>query len=393
MSAVVVTGTGALSAVCADPADLWQAMTERREPVPESAPGIGPECGPGLWRRIADPLLDRAREELPSAGRSTHAAWAAVSQAVAQAGLTDADAVRMAVIVAGGVGDVEQAERWRGGEAAPADWPPTHRSAAVIADRLGARQSALDLSNACAGGAYAIALGAGMIADGTADVVVAAGVETASRLITASFNRLGALDPEGCRPFDRNRAGTSLAEGAGAVVLESAERARGRGVPVLGVVAGHGWTCDAHHATAPDPSGERITAAMRRALERADVRADDVGVVVPHATGTPLSDVTESTALGAVLGSRLGGVPVYSTKAALGHTGAASGLLSAVAAMAVLRHGIVPPNIAVKELDPDCPVWVPSEEVAVRGSHALVNAFAFGGHNICLVLAPAEDRP
>jgi 3-oxoacyl-(acyl-carrier-protein) synthase len=158
-------------------------------------------------------------------------------------------------------------------------------------------------------------------------------------------------------------------------------------------VAGHGWTCDAHHATAPDPSGERIIAAMRRAMERADVRADDVGVVVPHATGTPLSDVTESTALGAVLGDRLGEVPVYSTKAALGHTGAASGLLSAIAALEVLRHGVVPPNIAVKEPDPDCPVWVPSEEVSVRGSHALVNAFAFGGHNICLVLAPAEDRP
>ena len=394
MSTVVVTGLGALSCAGVDPDTFWKGMSDPVGPTTTPLAGA-PEADFGFtgWQRIPDGAVPGSDPAHPGLGRSTLAVREAARQAWAEARLVGHDPDRLAVFIASGVSDADAAERRRSGEEpTPQAWAPSHPAAAVIAAELDARAGATALSNACAGGVYAIAMGADLIASGGADVVVVGGVETASRLITASFNRLGAVDPLGCRPFDRTRGGTSLGEGAAALVLESEEHARARGAAVIGRVEGHGWSCDAHHTTAPDPSGAQVVTALRAALAEAGRDAADVAVVVPHATGTELSDATEVRALREVFGEHLDRVPVYSSKALLGHTGAASGALSAVAALLMLRHRTVPPNLPVAEPDPECDVLLPERSTPLAGDLALVNAFAFGGHNITLLLA-AEESP
>jgi 3-oxoacyl-[acyl-carrier-protein] synthase II len=276
---------------------------------------------------------------------------------------------------------------WRSGRAAPpAQWVPSFAQAGVVAEAVGAG-AATSLSNACAGGAYAIAMGADLIRSGDADVVVAGASETCCRVSVASFNRLGAVDPRGgCRPFDRRRAGTALAEGAAAVVLEREETARARGATPLARLLGSGWSCDAHHATAPEPAGEQVARALAQALDDGGRGPEDVCLVVPHATGTELSDPAECRALHRVFGGKAADIPLYSLKALLGHTGAASGVLGLVAAVLMLRRAELPANLPIEDQDPDCDVRVPAEAVPLTGSVGMVNAFAFGGLNVSLLV-------
>ncbi|OMI33882.1 beta-ketoacyl synthase N-terminal-like domain-containing protein, partial [Streptomyces sparsogenes] len=265
-------------------------------------------------------------------------------------------------------------------------------------------------SNACAASGYALSLAADLIRSGEADVVVAGGSEAYSRVGLACFNRLGAIDPERCRPFAADRRGTVFGEGAAVLVLESAEHARRRGVKtVYARLAGTGWSCDAHHATAPEPGGAQIERAMREALREAGALPDPgtagaatgpgavpggaeagrLGFVVPHGTGTELNDVVEVRTLAAVLGAAAPLTPLYSLKALLGHTGGAAGAFAALAAALVLHHGTLPPNVPVGALDPECEAPLPTAPTPVTAPYGLVNAYAFGGNNVSLVLQGA----
>ncbi|MFC0599940.1 beta-ketoacyl-[acyl-carrier-protein] synthase family protein [Streptomyces palmae] len=396
MTGIVVTGTGALSSFGGGTAAFWDAMRERRRTAPTPAEELGPELTPlTLCQMVPDGVVpDQPRRALGlPLGRATRAARQAAAEAAAQAGLVPgAPAGRTAVFFASGVSDAQQVEEWRAGTATPTEgWVPGYATAAVLAEEYGAQAAAGSLSNACAGGAYALAMGADLIRAGDADVVIAGGVEMYSRVTMGSFQRLGAVDPDGCRPFHRLRRGTGQAEGAAAMVLESEESARARGARPLARLVGSGWTCDAHHPTAPDPSGVQIARAMRLALEAAGRTADQVSAVLPHATGTQLSDVTECAALRQVFGPDAAKVPLYSLKALLGHTGGASGALSAVAAVLALEHGQLPPNLPVDDLDPECEVWLPTEPTTPRGRLVMINAFAFGGHNISLLFEGVEQ--
>ena len=389
MSGVVVTGLGAVSAVGSGVDALWAAMAAARRPEPvEVADLVGVVPTP-LANQVPAADLPAGPERAGSLplGSGSRLALVCAEQALGQAGLAAVDPARTAVLWASGVSDAALVDDWRSGRATPPDqWVPSFAQAGVVAEAVGAG-AATSLSNACAGGAYAIAMGADLIRSGGADVVVAGASETCCRVSVASFNRLGAVDPRGgCRPFDRRRAGTALAEGAAAVVLEREETARERGATPLARLLGSGWSCDAHHATAPEPTGEQVARALAQALDDGGRGPEDVSLVVPHATGTELSDPAECRALHRVFGGKAADIPLYSLKALLGHTGAASGVLGLVAAVLMLRRAELPANLPIEDQDPDCDVRVPAEAVPLTGTVGMVNAFAFGGLNVSLLV-------
>jgi 3-oxoacyl-[acyl-carrier-protein] synthase II len=324
-------------------------------------------------------------------GRATRFALEATRQAMTDAGLGDVAPSRLAVAIGTGMGDAGLHEQWRLTGAPPMQqWTPEFSVAAAVGAAIGAGGPNASISNACAASGFALSVAADLIESGEADVVVAGGAEGYSRVALGCFNRLGAIDPERCRPFDRERAGTVFGEGAAMLVLEAEEHALERGAPrVYARVAGAGWSCDAYHMTAPEPRGEQILRALRDALRRAGGDADAIGCVVPHGTGTELNDVVEANALRALLGPRCDTVPLYSLKGLIGHTGGAAGAFAALASALILAHGEVPANVALGEQDPECDVLVAEEPLALVGPLVVLNAYAFGGNNVSLALEAA----
>ncbi|MER6764765.1 beta-ketoacyl synthase N-terminal-like domain-containing protein, partial [Amycolatopsis sp. NPDC000746] len=311
MTDVVVTGLGAVCCQGAGVAALDRAMTAAVAAPPDTVP----DKGAGL--RI--PLMHRAPDIAATghdAGRAGRLAVTAAAEALADAGLTTPHD-RVVTVIGTCHGEALPREC-----RAEGDETPAFLVASAVADWLGGYAANTSVSNACAAGGYALTLAADLIAAGEADVVLAGGADAYSRVGWACMDRMGAVDPLCCRPFDAHRRGTVLGEGAGMLVLESAQYARARGAAVHARFAGAGWSCDAGHATAPDASGEQIERAMRQALTAAP------GCVIPHGTGTVLNDRVESRALRAVLGTRADDVPLYSLKALIGHTGGASAALA-----------------------------------------------------------------
>jgi 3-oxoacyl-[acyl-carrier-protein] synthase II len=370
----LITGIGVM-ACTGRGADAFWAGLEAASSAPSPAPDDGLELPP----------IYRAPDDGRAPGRVARLAWSAAREAVADAGLDGADTAGWHLVIGTGMGDAathEAAARARA-------WSPAFDVASTLAACLGATGGATSTSNACAASGYAVAMAADLIRGGEAEVVLAGGAEAYSRVALASAARLKAVDPARCRPFDRHRRGTMIGEGSAMLVLESEAHARRRGAPrAYAEVAGTGWSCDAHHPTAPDPSGEQMVRAMREALARARAEMEDVGVVVPHGTGTQLNDRVEAAALRRALGSH--DPPLYSLKALVGHTGGAAGGLAVAAGALILRHGRVPPNVALDEQDPECPVRLPQDgPVEVGTPVAMVNASAFGGNNVSLVLRAA----
>jgi 3-oxoacyl-[acyl-carrier-protein] synthase II len=254
-----------------------------------------------------------------------------------------------------------------------------------VANRLGLYGPRETLVTACSSGAAALAVGSELIAAGMADLVLAGGADAITRICYLGFNALKLLDPEPCRPFDRGRRGMSIGEGAGFLVLESADHARLREARVYAELAGHGMTADAHHVTAPDPEGRGMARAMIDAVARSGLAASDVGYANAHGTATPQNDRVEARALREVFGAE--GLLVSSTKSMIGHTMAAAGSLEAMATVLALVHDIVPPTAHLDSPDPeiafDC---VPHRARHAAMEHAISNSFGFGGQNVSLVI-------
>jgi 3-oxoacyl-[acyl-carrier-protein] synthase II len=303
----------------------------------------------------------------------------------------------MALVVGAVGGGMLEAEAWYWARARgerPPGWARALRSilpgshAETLGHRLRLGGPRHTVVTACSSGAVALAEAADLIADGVVDVALAGGVDALTRLCFMGFNALKLLDPEPCRPFDRDRRGMSIGEGAAFVVLETAERARARGARVYAELAGHGMTTDAFHVTAPQPEGEGMARAMQSALEAAGVSAAAVGYVNAHGTATPQNDRIEARAISRVFGE--GRLLVSSTKSMIGHTMAAAGGLEAVATVLALTHELIPPTANLATPDPeitfDCVPRV-AREAAVEC--AISNSFGFGGQNVTLLFRRA----
>lgn len=261
---------------------------------------------------------------------------------------------------------------------------PSHVIAAHIAAEFGCGGPATMLPAACAAGNYAIGWSLDALRAGRADLMLAGGADAFSRITYTGFARLGAIAPELCQPFDRNRKGMVPGEGAAVLVLERLEDALARGARIYAEVAGYGLSCDAHHMTAAHPEGDGAARAMREALRHAGLDAAAVDYVSAHGTGTPTNDRLETKAMKTVFGERR--VPASSIKSMLGHTmGAASAIESAVCSLAVAENR-VPPTINFAEPDPDCDLdCVPNEARDMEVGVAMNNAYAFGGNNASVI--------
>jgi 3-oxoacyl-[acyl-carrier-protein] synthase II len=345
--------------------------------------------------------------------RFSQLALVASEEALEQAGWSEElpyDPMRIGCIIATGIGGIETVEiqhdvmRDRGAKmVSPLGIPQymPNAAAAAVSMKHGLQGQMYGVVSACSGGAHAIGSALRMIQYGDADAVVAGGSEASlTPFGFACFNSMQALSPTGMsRPFDLRRDGFVMGEGAGVLVLEEADAAAARGATVLGEVVGYGSTSDAHHLTAPDPSGAPAARAISLALEDAGVNPDGVDYVNAHGTSTQLNDAAETVALKRALGEdQAKKIPVSSTKSAIGHLLGAAGAVEAVATVQTLAARLIPPTLGYEVPDPELDLdYVPgrARELALdngRPPLAISNSFAFGGHNVSLALQGATAK-
>lgn len=392
MTRIVISGLGVVSPYGAGIKAFWEGIAA-------GACAIRPITlieTEGFRCRIAAEVPASVMTGLDASRRRSRAdrlALAAAQEAVTDAHLTTEDRAVAALVVAAVGGGMLEGEAWYAEEVRTGRCSPRIRAlrsilpashAETVGHRLGLGGPKETVIMACASGAASIALGADLIRAGVVPVAVVGGVDALTRICFMGFNALKLLDPEPCRPFDRDRRGMSLGEAAAFLVLEDAERCRARGGPIYGEFLGAGMTTDAHHVTAPHPEGEGMLRAMHLALDAAGVTAGAVGYVNAHGTGTPQNDRVEALALGQIFSQ--GRVLVSSTKSMVGHTMAAAGTIEAIATVLTLQHGLVPPTANLRQPDPDVPFdCVPGVARPSPVEVALSNSFGFGGQNVSLV--------
>lgn len=407
---VVITGLGAVTPLGNDIAATWNALLAGRSGVAAITRfnASGHSCRIGGEVKGFDPLLFMSAKEAHRADPFIRYALAAALMAVEDAGLSRAssDPRLTGVLVGSGRGGVSTYERnmsaflkkgQRG--VSPFTTPMTlvNMASGYISMKLGAKGPCLDVSTACATGTHALGEAMWIIRRGGADVMVAGGAEAAlTPLVLAGFCQARALslrnaEPEkASRPFDRDRDGFVLSEGAGVLVLEEREHAEKRGARIYAELAGYGLSCDAYHYTLPDPDGDGPSRAMQLALGDAGMRPEEVAYINAHGTSTPSNDRIETLAIRKVFGKHADKLAVSASKSMLGHMlGAAGAVESAITALA-LSKGVVPPTVNYENRDPACDLdYVPNAARKLTAHAALSNSLGFGGINASIVLRRA----
>jgi 3-oxoacyl-[acyl-carrier-protein] synthase II len=239
------------------------------------------------------------------------------------------------------------------------------------------------IPTACASGNYSIGYAFDLIRTGRRVAVLAGGADPLSKLAFMGFNRLFAMAPDRCQPFDKNRKGMMLGEGSGVLLMESLDSAEKRGAGIYAEMLGYGLSCDAFNMTIPSEKG--VAKVMERAIKNSGIEKEDVGYISAHGTGTGLNDKTESAAIKDVFGAAAAQIPVSSIKSMLGHTMGAASALEAISCCMAIRDGVVPATINYETPDPECSLdYVPNESRKKTIKVALNNSFAFGGNNACV---------
>jgi len=240
------------------------------------------------------------------------------------------------------------------------------------------------ISSACASSSVAIGFASILIYSGKHDCVLVVAADAVTEFVFSGFSSLMALDPDKAKPFDKNRAGLSLGEGAGFILLMSEERARRENREILGQVAGWAVAGDANHMTGPSCDGSGLRLAIQKAIGKADISSDDVGCISSHGTGTVYNDAMEMKAYNAIFSKHP--IPLYSIKGAIGHTMGAAGLIETIIALRVLQERIIPPTVGLKDVDPEAKDWASLEKRNLGGGAILLNNSGFGGVNAALIL-------
>ncbi len=409
---VVVTGLGATTPLGGDVPTTWQAALS-------GASGARPLTQDWV-QELSLPVTFAAQLAVPASEILTRVetkrldpsgqfAMIATREAWADAGSPEVDPDRLGVVVASGIGgiwtllDAYDALKDKGPRRVlPLTVPMlmSNGPAAAVSLELGARAGVHTPVSACASGAEAIGYAVEMIRSGRADIVVAGGTEAAIHALPiAGFAAMQALstrndDPtKASRPYDTDRDGFVLGEGAGILILESEEHARARGARVYAELAGVGLSSDAHHIAAPEPEGAGAAKAMRMALAEAGATPADVSHLNAHATSTPVGDVAEAKSIRAALGDATDGICVSATKSMTGHLLGAAGAVEAIFAILALRDRLAPPTINIDNLDPEVTLDVvrnTPRELPAGDLLALNNSFGFGGHNVALAIRNAS---
>ncbi len=409
---VVVTGLGVVTSLGAGRDDNWKRLTAGQSGIRE----ITRFCTEGLKTTIAGTVDFVSSDPLPAPELSERFAALAADEAIEQSGVGRRADFPGPLFLAAPPIEMEWPQRIEMAQASGANdtigyddlirmastgrYEPYHRRflfasiADRLADRFGTKGSPITLSTACASGASAIQLGVEAIRRGETDAALCIGSDgSVNPESLIRFSLLSALSTQNhppqaaSKPFAKNRDGFVMAEGAGALVLESLDAALARGARILGVLEGCGEMADFFHRTRSSPDGKPIIGCIRRALEDAGLAPDDIDYVNPHGTGTPENDKMECVGVMAVFGDRAKDIPISSNKSMVGHTLSAAGAVEAVFSLLTLEHQRIPPTINYAIPDPAIPLdVVPNEARDARVRHVISNSFGFGGQNVSLVM-------
>ena len=404
---VVVTGLGAVTPIGNTVQDYWNGLTSGRNGVASISlfDASKHACRFAAEVKDFDPTGLIEPKDAKRWDRFCKFGVVACKQALADAGLTidETNAPRIGVIIGSGVGGLltmeTQAHVLEGkgpGRVSPFTVPMMipNMATGLAAIALGTQGPSSAVATACAAGSNAIGDAFRLLQLGKADAMVAGGAESAiTPLGVAGFASAKALsfrndDPAtASRPFDAERDGFVIGEGAGVLVLETLEHAEARGASILAEVVGYGMTCDAYHITSPTPGGVGGAEAMRLALSDGGLDPSEIDYVNAHGTSTPANDKNETSAIKSALGARAFEIPVSSTKSMTGHPLGGSGGIEAVACVLAIQNNMVPPTINHANPDPDCDLdVVPNTARERKLGTVLSNSFGFGGHNVCLAI-------
>lgn len=406
MRRVVVTGVGLVSPLGTGNRKNWEALVAGRSGVGRITRFDATDFPVQIAGEVKDfnPEAFIEKKEIKKMDLFIQYSLAAAQFAMEDSGLqiTEANAERVGVLVGAGLGGLPTIEKYHlalqeGGykKISPFFIPMliTNLAPGHISIKYGAKGPNLSSVSACATGTHSIGDAFHMIARGDADAMIAGGTEsTVTPLAIGGFSVMRALsnrndDPEAAsRPFEKNRDGFVLAEGAGIIILEEFEAAKKRGAKIYGEVVGYGLTGDAYHLTAPAPDGEGAARCMKMALDNAGIKPEEVNYINAHGTSTPFNDLYETMAIKKVFGSHAGKLMVSSSKSMTGHMLGAAGGLEAAITLLSMDTGIVTPTINYQEPDPECDLdYVPNTARDAKVNCALSNSFGFGGTNATLL--------
>jgi 3-oxoacyl-[acyl-carrier-protein] synthase II len=395
---IAVTGLGVICALGRDQHEYWANLREGRHGI-RGLDLFDPEgCLSDKAGQIETPPSAQSldRKERRRSSRTDRLCMAAAAEAAAQAGLSASSLETFGVSLGSSTAGMLEAEGYcrdameRGFDrAAPSSVLrlPNSAPADAVARMLGAGGPRLSNMTACASSAAAIGHAADLIRAGDAPGVIAGGGDGLCLMTYAGFNSLRLLDPEPCRPFDASRRGLSLGEGAGILVLEDWEQARGRGAAPLAEFLDYGASCDAHHMTAPHPQGRGAAAAMTEAIRHAGLSPEEIDHINAHGTGTPLNDTTEAKAIASVFGEAGSHrIPISASKSSTGHLLGGAGAVEAVTLILSLLHAMAPPTLGWTQCDDGVDLdLVANRPRPIDASIGLTNSFGFGGSNVSLI--------
>jgi 3-oxoacyl-[acyl-carrier-protein] synthase II len=406
MERIVITGMGTINPLGHDVAQTWQRLVEGQSAVGKITmfETTGWNVTLACEVKNYDPSEYMDIKEARRRDRFEQFGVIAAKQALVNSGLeiTEENSSRIGTVISSAVGGLKSIQdniyalkedgiKRVSPFVVPMMMP--NGAAGITAIDLGIRGPSLGVVSACASGADGIGVAWMLLRSGMVDAVLTGGAEaTITPVGVGAFDRAMAMsrqtDPElAPRPFDKERDGLVMGEGAGVLVLETESHARARGAEILAELAGYGATADAYHITAPREDGSGAAEAIRMALRAGEINLDEVDYVNAHGTGTILNDAAETKAIKLALGERAYEVPVSSTKSMTGHMMGATGALEAIICTLVVRDGILPPTVHYRTPDPDCDLdYVPNEARRAKVNVAISNALGFGGHNTVLAI-------
>ena len=405
---VVITGIGTINPLGHDVSSLWDGLVAGRSAAGPITAYDASEQAVRIAAEVRDFDSEAifGRKQTRRSDRFTQLVMFAADQAIADAGLSFSDNgsnSHAGIIIGTGIGGVVtlldnyDTFRERGPRRVSALMVPMmmpNAAAGELAIRYNLHGMAISLASACATGTNAIGEGAERIRHGTAEIMICGGGEAVMHPITlAALSNMGAVsarndEPQrASRPFDADRDGFLMGEGAGVLILESLEHAQKRGAPIHAEIFGYGSSCDAFHITAPDEEGAGAALSMEVALKDAGIAPEEIDYINAHGTSTPLNDRMETRAIRRTFGQHAYKVPISSTKSMIGHLIGAAGAVEAIVCIKTLQTGVVHPTINYETPDPDCDLdYVPNQARKTDPRTVLSNSFGFGGHNATLVL-------
>jgi 3-oxoacyl-[acyl-carrier-protein] synthase II len=394
---VLITGLGAITALSTTASGTWEKLIEgvcgiRTIDLFDTS-GYRSTTGAQV-KHFAPPIISNPRE-LRRLSRCDQFGLIAAGEAIHDAGLdfSEEDRGEIGICLGGGAGGLLRAEQYRRkifkkekSKPSLLFSFPTCSTTDCIASNYKIYGPRSTIATACSSSATAIGYATDMINSGRADVMIAGGSESLCELTFSGFNALRLVDDSKCRPFDLNRKGLSLGEGAAILILEEYERARARGAQIYGEVVGYAITGDAYHMTSPEPDGKGACLVMKKVLEAHSIEPECINYINAHGTGTSINDLAETRAVKKVFGKKAYKLPISSIKSMVGHCLGAAGAVEALATILAIKNSIIPPTVSYETPDPQCDLdYVPNSARPCEITYAMSNSFAFGGNNTSLV--------